>query len=413
MIERKYILTRYMDGILSFTLDTKSNRLTSITFSEDCVQEDGINIGDIFIAKVKNVVKNINAAFIEYADKKTGYLSLENTYEPIITNRTYDGRVVAGDEIIVQLEKEAVRTKEPVFTTNLSLAGKYCVITSGKLEKGVSKKCTKSEKERLLALIPDNIKYGVVVRTNAASLLDSEGGILKEECANLCALMDKLLHEKIHRTCYSRIYKVPPLYFTALRDDGSLMHNSGECQIITDDAQLYDELKEFVSLNMPENLPYTVLYDDSSYPLQKLYSVETKLKELTSPTVWLKSGAYLVIEKTEAMYVIDVNSGKNIVKRENQEYIYNINCEAAEEIIRQMRLRNLSGIIMVDFINMGKEHQEKLLQKLKMLASKEHILTTIVDITPLGIVEITRKKTTKSLSEQLKIQKVKMFDIKA
>ena len=102
------------------------------------------------------------------------------------------------------------------------------------------------------------------------------------------------------------------------------------------------------------------------------------------------------------MYVIDVNSGKNIVKKENAEFIYNINCEAAEEIIRQIRLRNLSGIIMVDFINMDSGYEDMLMQRLKGLAAKEKVLTSVVDITPLGIVEITRKKTTKTLAEQLK-----------
>lgn len=412
MIEHKYVLTKYMDGVLSFTLDTKSNRLTSIAYVSAEAQADSISIGDIFVAKVKNVAKNINAAFIEYSHGKTGYLSLDSKYVPVITNRVYDGRIIAGDEILVQLEKEAVRTKEPVFTTNLSLVGKYCVITYGKLAKGASKKCTKSEREQLITAIPKDIGYGVVVRTNAASLLNNrenkEGNSLHavtEECIKLCAQMDKLLSEGIHRTCFSRIFRVPPSYFTALRDDSFLTQSSESFQIITDDKELYTELTDFITLNMPELLPAAALYEDTSYPLQKLYSIETKLKELLSPKVWLKSGAYLVIEKTEAMYVIDVNSGKNIVKRENAEFIYDINCEAAEEMIRQMRLRNLSGIIMADFINMEQAYQEKLLQLLKMLAAKERVPTTIIDITPLGIVEITRKKTTKSLSEQLKSKK--------
>ena len=130
--------------------------------------------------------------------------------------------------------------------------------------------------------------------------------------------------------------------------------------------------------------------------------METQIDELLAKKVWLKSGAYLVIEKTEAMYVIDVNSGKNISKKENAEYIYQINMEAASEIMRQIRLRNLTGIIMIDFINMedsAKDHA--LLQQLRVLAKKDFILTTIVDITALGLVEITRKKTTKSLAEQL------------
>ena len=173
-------------------------------------------------------------------------------------------------------------------------------------------------------------------------------------------------------------------------------------QIITDDNDLYDEIMEFVSLYMPEQLSNISLYQDASYPLKKLYRVETQLEELLSSKVWLKSGAYLVIEKTEAMYVIDVNSGKNIAKKENAQYIYQINIEAAQEIMRQIRLRNLTGMILIDFINMKDEKKDlELLQELRILAKKDRILTTVVDMTALGLVELTRKKTTKSLAEQL------------
>lgn len=402
MLEYKYVLTKYGGGVLSFTLDTRENRLTSISYTDSSSKADSISIGDIFVAKVKNVVKNINAAFVEYAPDKMGYVSLENKCKPVLVNRAYDGRLIAGDEVIVQLEKEAVRTKEPVFTTGLSIAGKYCVVSNAKPEKGVSNKCTRAEKEQLITAVPDDISYGVVVRTNAASLLGVSLEPVTSECIKLCARMDKLLNDGRHRTCYSRIFKVAEPYFTSLRDDTRIAQNSGDCQIITDDRELYEQLIDFMELNMPELVPLAAFYEDESYPLKKLYSVDTKIKELLAPKVWLRSGAYLVIEKTEAMYVIDVNSGKNIVTKENAEFIYNINCEAAEEIIRQIRLRNLSGIIMVDFINMDSGYEDMLMQRLKGLAAREKVLTSVVDITPLGIVEITRKKTTKTLAEQLK-----------
>jgi len=165
---------------------------------------------------------------------------------------------------------------------------------------------------------------------------------------------------------------------------------------------LYDELKDFTALYMPEQSAKLSLYQDASYPLQKLYRIETHLSELLSRKVWLKSGAYLIIEKTEAMYVIDVNSGKNITKKETAEYIYQINREAAQEIMRQIRLRNLTGMILIDFINMEEQCRiDALLQELRILAKKDPIQTTVVDITALGLVEITRRKTTKSLAEQL------------
>ncbi|MDE7274331.1 MAG: ribonuclease E/G, partial [Lachnospiraceae bacterium] len=375
----RYVITNYKDGILSFVLDAKSGKMESVVFT--CSDENA-KIGDIFVAKVKNVAKQIHAAFIDYAPNKKGYLPVNIDYVPVLTNRQYDGRILAGDEILVQLEKEAVRTKEPVFTTNLSLAGKYSVISYGNTYKGVSRKCSKAEKELLRTAIPQEIACGVVIRTNAASLLhtsDAEGtkstsllplcsapGLMaatdissstlytdqtesidvlkpvRDEIQYLNDKMSTLLHDGIHRTCYSRIWNATPSYLTSLRDEGLVYQ-----QIVTDNLLIYNEIKDFAALYMPEQLANISLYQDDSYPLLKLYRVETHLGELLSKKVWLKSGAYLVIEKTEAMYVIDVNSGKNISKKNTAEYIFQINLEAADEIMRQIRLRNLSGMILV------------------------------------------------------------------
>ena len=159
---------------------------------------------------------------------------------------------------------------------------------------------------------------------------------------------------------------------------------------------------------MPEQLTRISLYQDDDYPLYKLYRVETQLEELLGRKVWLKSGAYLVIEKTEAMYVIDVNSGKNISKKDADEYIYQINLEAAREIMRQIRLRNLTGMILVDFINMeDRQKEDALLQELRVHARKDRIQTDVIDMTVLGLVEITRKKTLKSLAEQFGAERQK------
>lgn len=404
MNDFRYVITRYKDGILSFMSDTRTNKMESVGFAHSNDYTDDANLGDIFVAKVVNVVQQINAAFIDYAPNKKGYLPIHSGYMPVITNRKYDGRILAGDEILVQLEKEAVRTKEPVFTLNLSLAGKYSVVSNANTYKGVSRKCSKHDKEQLRQLIPQDIEHGVVIRTNAASLLNTSNETeikalqpVTDEIIQLNHKMSALLQEGIHRTCYSRIWQSPPFYLTNMRDE-----NVQYQQIITDDEILYHEIKEFVSVYMPEQLPHISLYQDNTYPLQKLYRVETQLDELLSKKVWLKSGAYLIIEKTEAMHVIDVNSGKNITKKDNAEYIYQINLEAAHEIMRQIRLRNLTGMILIDFINMeDAQRDDTLMQALRVLAKKDHILTTVVDITALGLVEITRKKTTKSLSEQI------------
>lgn len=406
----RYVLTRYQDSVLSFSLDTDTNRFESVSFTN--VHPDSISIGDIFVAKVVNVTMHMNAAFIDYRPGEKGYLPLKTLRPPVLLNRNYDGRLRSGDELLVQLEKEAVRSKEPVFTTNLSLAGKYCVVTNetSSGNRSVSKKCGKEIKQQLLGAIPDAAAYGVIIRTDAAALLaqPQKDGILQpltEECLRLTALMDRLLREGIHRTCYSRIHKSLPAYLAYLLNADLTQYR----QFITDDALLHQELAGFAADYMPALSDSISLYADASYPLQKLYSVQTRLEELLSPKVWLKSGAYLVIEKTEALYVIDVNSGKNISKKNAAQYFYSINMEAAAECMRQIRLRNLSGIILIDFINMEDTVLEaQLLRELRTLAGQDRVQTVIVDMTPLGLVEITRSKKKKTLTEQLREQAIKI-----
>ena len=396
MSDNRLVITKYKQGVLSFLM--QNNRMQSVSFYKEHKEGD---IGNIYVAKVINIVPNINAAFIYYQPNMRGYLPLNAHYTPILLNRTYDGRILAGDEIIVQMEKEAIRTKDAVFTTNLSLSGKYCVVTNANNKKGVSNKISKNYKNALQQTIPENTDLGLIVRTNAQQLIESDPdycNILQKEYKMLLSQMETLISTGVHRTCYSLLYKAPDAYLTDIRDAYFDKYDS----IITDEQYLYDQLTSFLGSYSSEVASMLTLYTDSSYSLKKLYSIDTKMQELLVPKVWLKSGAYLVIEQTEAMYVIDVNSGKNNASKSNAEYIFNINIEAAHEIIRQISLRNLSGIIMVDFINMeDPDKNEQLLNELRKLAKQDRILTTIVDMTPLGLIEITRKKTKKALKEQI------------
>lgn len=396
MSDNRLVITKYKQGVLSFLM--QNNRMQSVSFYKEHKEGD---IGNIYVAKVINIVPNINAAFIYYQPNMRGYLPLNAHYTPILLNRTYDGRILAGDEIIVQMEKEAIRTKDAVFTTNLSLSGKYCVVTNANNKKGVSNKISKNYKNALQQTIPENTDLGLIVRTNAQQLIESDPdycNILQKEYKMLLSQMETLISTGGHRTCYSLLYKAPDAYLTDIRDAYFDKYDS----IITDEQYLYDQLTSFLGSYSSEMASMLTLYTDSSYSLKKLYSIDTKMQELLVPKVWLKSGAYLVIEQTEAMYVIDVNSGKNNASKSNAEYIFNINIEAAHEIIRQISLRNLSGIIMVDFINMeDPDKNEQLLNELRKLAKQDRILTTIVDMTPLGLIEITRKKTKKALKEQI------------
>jgi len=361
------------------------------------LEDDSMVLGNIYIGKVKNVVKNINAAFIDYQDGKTGYYSLSDNPEPLFINRT-SGTIKAGDEVIVQIEKDAVKTKDPVLSSNLNFSGKYAVLTSGKRMISFSSKIHDTEwKEQLrLELEPLlNDRAGVIIRTNAytADIVQ-----IKTEITRLCDSCQKLLHDAAFRTCYSLLYEANTGYLNMLKGcrDGMLE------QIITDQPEVYETCRDYLSLYQPDDLARLQLYKDSQISLTSLYSIETIFKEALQKRVWLKSGGYLVIEQTEAMVVIDVNTGKYSKKKTLQETILLINQEAAKEICHQLRLRNLSGIILVDFIDMKSEEDKLLLMKtLKHYAALDPVKTMVVDMTALNLVEMTRKKGRRPLAEQV------------
>ena len=399
-------------------------------------ESSSLPLGAIYIGKVKNVVPTIDAAFVEVCKGSMGFLPMKNAKNPIIVNRKYDGRILAGDEILVQIEKEGIKTKDPGLTCNLSFTGKYCVLTTGKQNLGFSTKL--DNKTKLLWKqkleewkIEDTLleeKVGMVVRTNVAVLTEhnlniqnnnlkienvnheyrkmSKNAIISEnrdvqdaECfrrewEQLLEQKNKVLDSVSYRTCFSCLYQPLEGYLADIRDT----YESSFDKIITNKEDIYTRIREeFPSIKNVE------FYQDSRIPLEKLYSVETRLKEALDERVWLKSGAYLVIQQTEALTVIDVNSGKIQKKNPKDDIYFEINKEAAKEIALQLRLRNLSGIIIIDFISQNiKEQDSELLMHLNSLVKQDSVKTSVIDMTPLGLVEVTRKKIHKSLKEQLK-----------
>ena len=194
------------------------------------------------------------------------------------------------------------------------------------------------------------------------------------------------------------MFSVPPAWLQDIRDS----RDDELDEIVTDSPLLFDRLSAFVKETCPTLSGRLRLYTDD-YSLHKLYSLETELERALSERVWLKSGGFLVIQPTEAMTVIDVNTGKFTGKKNAEETFLKLNLEAAREIALQIRLRNLSGIIIVDFIDMEtEESREELMRYLDSLLSSDQIKTTLVDMTKLGLVEITRKKVRRPLAEQLR-----------
>lgn len=356
-------------------------------------------LGNIYIGKVKNIVKNIQAAFVEIEDGILCYLPLEDSRSPVFLHPKKTETLVQGDELLVQVSREAVKTKAPSVTACFDLTGKYMVLTHGKERIGYSGKLSAEEKTRLRAWaencsVPDGA--GMIIRTNAAGVSEEELG---REYEQLTEQYRFLREQAIHRTVYSCVYRSRSSYLNSVL--GSRSEQLKE--ILTDDRQVYEELKTFMGEMMPGDEEKLVFYEDPMLSLKALYRLEKGMEEALAERVWLRSGAYLVIEATEALTVIDVNTGKCVAGKDKQATIRRINQEAAAEIARQLRLRNLSGIIVVDFVDMADANDgRELLAFMQKLLKKDPQKAAAVDMTALGLMELTRKKQKKTLQEQAK-----------
>lgn len=426
----KYIITQEkvktgrkeeQDFIVSalYNSDRKMTELTLTPPDEECL------LGNIYIGRVENVVQNIRAAFVKISPEQTCYLSLDDLKNAFFTKKISTKKeIAAGDELLVQVEREAIKTKEPAVTANLSFTGEYAVLTTGNRKVGISSKLTKEQKKHYKELLQqfDTERYGLIIRTNAGGVPDE---VLLAEIRKLEQEWLAIRDNASHRTCYSLLKKTRPSYLEDLKNQRA---GSVE-EIITDDREIFEMIcmeygvkrEAFMtggSVSVPvdqlriplqagnDTIPFLTItyYHDPMLSLASLYSVPSFLEKALREQIWLKSGASIVIQHTEALTVIDVNSGKNIIRKDMRENLLRINIEAAKEIAYQLRLRNISGIIVIDFINLPvKEDEVVLLRELRACLKEDPVKADVIDITKLGLVEVTRKKVKKSLRDSLKM----------
>lgn len=359
-------------------------------------QEEESILNRIYVGRVENIVPNIKGAFIRIAPKQICYLSLDDVQSPLYTKKlSKKPELCIGDELVVQVVKEALKTKEPVVSTKLTMTGKYSVLTTDNTALGVSKKLPKeiqasiSEFVRGYETVSNDYGFGIIIRTNA---LDASMEDLKSDVDTLIGRFVRLKENSAHQCAFALLEQPEKPYIQKLKSV-DLSQLDG---ILTDDEEIYQEIQDKLPyLNDKKLLKF---YKDDKVSLSTLYNFRGSVDKLIEKRVWLKSGANIIIEQLETMTVIDVNSGKNISKKEDA--ILEINKEAAREIARQLRLRNISGMILIDFINMKhKEYMSELIHALKEELKKDSVTCSFIDVTRLGLVELTRKKTYKSLKE--------------
>ena len=403
--KQTYVVSRRGSQIFSFLL----NGSKAVEIHCDACREDSI-LDEIYIGKVQNIVKNISAAFVEIAPGTVCYLPLEDLKHPVYTKKGTSHNIQQGDELLVQVKREGIKTKAPAVTTNLTLHGKYALLTTGNTQISVSSKLSKEEKERLLRVVKDNSSadngslegmsageraYGWLLRTNAGG---ASPEVIKKDLLRLQTKYGELMKTAQYRTCFSCLLARPSAYLKRLSD----LYTEEVDEILTDDRELFEQMTEYFQKNQPEDTAKLRFYEDRLLPMEKLYSLDHHLKEALGERVWLKSGGYLVIQPTEALTVIDVNTGKFTAGKKKEAAFLKLNQEAALEAARQIRLRNLSGIVIIDFINMEeKESEVQLLKTLDDALRRDPIRTTLVDMTKLSLVEITRMKKERPLHESV------------
>lgn len=393
----KVILTHLRDRIF-FGL-WENDKPAELAFYD---KEPEIKLGDIVLARVKDVVQNIRAAFVQLSPSQMAFLPLEQA----------PSGLRSGDEIAVQVSKEAVKTKDPVVTTKWSLTGRFVVLVTDSSKVSVSTKIHDADwrveiQKQLTKVLEDSdihsstcdsdhASCGFIVRTEAYQASMDE---ILQEAGLLFAEYHRIRQAAKTRSCYSILYKSESAWLSRF------FGMSEPVEILTDIPAIHQQCAQFIIAHNLSSRLCLRLYADTKYPLAKLYSLETVLEDALRKNVWLNSGGYLVIEYTEAMVVIDVNTGKSENRKSKDEHILSLNLEAADEIARQLRLRNLSGMILIDFIDMRRaEHEDRLMAHLRQAVKNDPVGVTVVDMTKLGIVECTRRKKARPLHEQLRNQ---------
>ncbi|WP_425446589.1 Rne/Rng family ribonuclease [Dethiothermospora halolimnae] len=362
-------------------------------------------LGNIYKGRVVNVLPGMQAAFVDIGLEKNAFLYIKdaipkdqlNNKKNNLKDMSIKDVVKSGQEIIVQVVKEPLGTKGARITRHITLPGRHLVLMPYTNYVGVSRRITKEkERERLRRLVeelkPDNI--GVILRTASKG---KDINDLKEDITFLLGLFNKIQREKNLGKAPRIIHKDLDLIHKTIRDLFTLNTN----RLVINDREKYESIIEIVDIVSP-HLKSRVEYFDDSYDIFTHFGVESTIRKSLDRKVWLESGGYIIIDETEALTSIDVNTGKYVGSTNLEDTVVKTNIEATKEIAKQIRLRNIGGIIIIDFIDMdNKEDINLVIKLLEKELKKDRVKTTVLGMTQLGLVEMTRKKVRKRLTSKL------------
>jgi ribonuclease G len=364
-------------------------------------------ISNIYKGRVSRVLPGMQAAFIEIGLERTAFLHASDIFDPrhaetgIEPPRTENIRALVqeGNDILVQVVKDPLGSKGARLTTYITLPSRYLVYMPQSRGVGVSARIEdEAERERLRQAVaagvtPDD-NAGYIVRTAAE---DATAEALLADMNYLRRLWQVVREKGLRTQPGNLVHADLPLHLRVMRD----LLRPDVARVLIDQPNAHREMREFAQTFMPEALTQLELYGESRSVFE-LHSVEAEIQKALDRKVPLKSGGYVIIDQTEAMTTVDVNTGAFVGHRNLEETIFRTNLEAAVTIARQLRLRNLGGIIIIDFIDMEEpEHRRQVIQALERALGDDHVKTNISSVSPLGLVEMTRKRTRESLEHLL------------
>ncbi len=394
------------DGTHIATLEGRS--MVEYTVAKTADETNQID-GNIYVGRIQNVLPGMELAFVDIGIPKNAVLykgdvsfdAEEVDGAPSHNNKRIEEMIRAGQTVLCQVTKNAIGAKGARLTQEVSLPGRFAVLVPNSSTIGISKRLPDGERRRLRKIIEDvkPARHGIIIRTAA------EGVSAEDLARDVTSLVEKwsAIETEVAKSNQPRlIYRDLDLAVRVLREE----LNDEYRAVLIDDRTLYEKVREYVTAVNPELADRIEYYDRETeeLPLFERYFVHEQLHRSLDRKVFLPSGGSLIIERTEALTVIDVNTGKNVGTNNLEETVFRNNLEAADEVARQLRLRDIGGIIVIDFIDMeSKANREAVASALRQALSRDKTRSQVFDISELGLVEMTRKRVNEGLLESLSV----------
>ncbi len=368
-------------------------------------QDDALQIdGNIYLGRVQNVLPGMEAAFVDIGTPKNAVLYRGDVrYDPDeMVGEADRSRTAArieellrpGQTILCQVTKNPIGTKGARLTQEVSLPGRFVVLIPNSSTYGISKRLDDEERKRLRRIL-DDVRpegHGLIVRTAAEGATADE---LRRDVARVMAQWEQIDGQARRSKAPTLLYREPDMAVRIIREEFNRQYRG----VVIDDPALYEDVRDYVASISPELADRVELYPpDEPLPVFERHHVHEQLHKALDRKVWLPSGGSIIIERTEALTVIDVNTGKNVGSSSLEETVYRNNLEAAEEVARQLRLRDIGGIIVIDFIDMEvRANRESVMASFRDALARDKTRTQVFDMSELGLVEMTRKRVGEGL----------------